>query len=419
MNETRLRERLRREPIPDEAGAEERAWSVVRTAYEGRTLAPPRPRFGRLAIALAGATLLAALLLSPAGAAVRDWIHDVVVGEDHAAPALTSLPAPGQLLVESQLGPWIVQEDGSKRLLGAYGEAAFSPHGRYVAVTDGHELDAVVADAAAVGEPAGTPRWTINAGNRVSLPAWSESGIRVAYRSGDELRVVQGDGKDDHVVAPSSAAVAPAWKPLTTTEERCVDPANGVAPCARNLLAYVDATGHLHVVDVDGGRELLRHTPFPFFPGDINDLAWSPDGHRLLVLGSEFAAVLRPDGGFVGKLLTGGESASFSPSGDELAVLEHDPRASGLHSTVTLLTNVESGGQPHRLYGGPGILKDLTWSPDGRWLLVAYPGADQWVFVPVHHGGDPEPVAGIADEFDAGSSSRSASFPRVSGWIDG
>jgi WD40 repeat protein len=418
VNEDRLRERLRREPVPDEAAAEDRAWNVVRSAYDARTAMPPKPRLGRLAIALAGAALLAALLLSPAGAAVRDWIHDVVEGEDHAAPSLTSLPAPGRILVESKLGPWIVQADGSKRLLGAYGQAAFSPHGRYVAVTDGRDLAAVVADAVAVGQPEGTPHWTVPASGPVSDPAWAPSGIRVAYVSGDELRVVGGDGKQDRRIANSVAPVAPAWKPLSPGEAQCVEPATGVANCARNVIAYVDPGRRLHVVDVDSGTELLRRTP-DALPGVVTDLAWSPDGHRLLVLGDQFAAVVRPDGSFAGKLLASGDAGSFSPSGDSVAVVERQQRPGGVHSVVTLITNLKDGGEPRRLYGGPGTLTDLTWSPNGRWLLVAYPGADQWVFIPVGHHGDPQPVAGIADEFDAGSRGRPAAFPRVTGWIDG
>jgi hypothetical protein len=420
VNEDRLRERLRREPVPDQAAAEDRAWNVVRSAYDDRTVVPPKPRFGRLAVALAGAAVLAGLLLSPAGAAVRDWIHDVVEGEDHAAPSLSSLPAPGEMLVESDLGPWIVHQDGSKRLLGAYGNAAFSPHGRYAAVTDGRELAAVVADAEAVGQPEGTPHWTITAPSRVRDPAWSPSGIRVAYRTEGQLHVVRGDGKEDRPLAASTASVAPAWKPLSPREQECVDPATGIAspPCARNVIAYVDPGQHLHVVDTDSGADLLKHGQAAF-PGVVTDLAWAPNGRRLLVLGDRFALVVRPDGGLAGKFLASGAAGSFSPTGDSVAIVERRQRPAGVHSVVTLITDLRNGGNAQRLYGGPGTLTDLTWSPNGRWLLVAYPGADQWVFIPVGHGGDPQPVAGIADEFDAGSPGRTSSFPRVSGWIAG
>ena len=55
-----------------------------------------------------------------------------VVGVEESAPALFSLPASGQLLVTADSGAWVVDEDGSKRLLGGYREASWSPFGRFV-----------------------------------------------------------------------------------------------------------------------------------------------------------------------------------------------------------------------------------------------------------------------------------------------
>ncbi len=92
---------------------------------------------------LAVAAGIAALVigLSPAGAKVGDLVEQmgdaVGLGEEDAKPALRSLPAAGELLVESAQGPWIVRDDGSKRLLGDYDEATWSPRGLFVAVTEG------------------------------------------------------------------------------------------------------------------------------------------------------------------------------------------------------------------------------------------------------------------------------------------
>ena len=33
------------------------------------------------------------------------------------------------------------------------------------------------------------------------------------------------------------------------------------------------------------------------------------------------------------------------------------------------------------LFSFGGELRGLTWSPDGRWLLVGSPASDQWVFI--------------------------------------
>src|ERR1700754_2378971 len=148
-SEARLRELLREAPLPDAEAAERRGRAVLAAAYAEREAAarpaPLRPR--RLALALAAATLLTALVLSPAGAAVRDWVDDVFTANVPAPePALTEIPGGGRLLVESGAGPWVVQADGSRRLLGAYAEATWSPRGLFVAGAAGSTLSALAAD---------------------------------------------------------------------------------------------------------------------------------------------------------------------------------------------------------------------------------------------------------------------------------
>jgi hypothetical protein len=52
----------------------------------------------------------------------------------------------------------------------------------------------------------------------------------------------------------------------------------------------------------------------------------------------------------------------------------------------------------------------VQWSPDGRWLLVAWRDANQWLFV---HAGHVVPVSNIAGAF---ASSGRAAFPTLGGW---
>ena len=190
MNKDReLEGRLRELAAPDEADAERRAWTVIRSAYARREPVVREPRRRRIALIAAAGVAALAIGLSPAGAKVGDLVSDVFSpeeGEPDAKPALRSLPAAGELLVESEQGPWVVREDGSKRLLGDYDFATWSPHGLFVAAARGRELLAL--------EPDGDPRWTLAARGRIADPRWSPSGFRIAYRSGDDLRVVAGDG---------------------------------------------------------------------------------------------------------------------------------------------------------------------------------------------------------------------------------
>src|SRR5919201_6473455 len=183
-----------RAPSEQQAGA--RSWEVVRAAYEAREpVAWPRrhPR------ALAAGALVAALVaaaLSPPG---RSVVHSPrkAVGVEHAETELFSLPAPGRLLVTGPGGTWIVNADGSRRRLGAYRDAAWSPHGLFVAATRGNELVAL--------DPKGKVRWSL-ARRSPRFPAWTgtRSDTRIAYVSRGRLRVVAGDGTGDRAIAPAA-----------------------------------------------------------------------------------------------------------------------------------------------------------------------------------------------------------------------
>jgi hypothetical protein len=97
------------------------------------------------------------------------------------------------------------------------------------------------------------------------------------------------------------------------------------------------------------------------------------------------------------------------------------------HSVVCSLTGVNCGegavvlgrttlgGFPtRRLFEGSGRFQDLTWSPDGRWLLLGWRDADQWLFIPAGHG-RVHAVSNISRQFDPGATGKAA-FPRISGW---
>ncbi len=401
MSEDRLKTLLAEVRVPDEDGAERRGLALVGAAFAERQPEPRQPALRRLAVAFAAVTLLAALLLTPAGAAVRDWIDDAFTsGVRNAEPALTDVPGGGRLLVQSASGPWVVQPDGSRRLLGSYGEATWSPRGLYVATTGEHTLSAV--------QPDGTVRWSLSAPAPVMMPSWSPSGFRIAYRAGRTLRVVAGDGSGDAEIDRDVAPVPPVWTPLPL-----------------HLLAYAKAGNLLRIVNSDTGEAVAEATARP----GIEALEWSPDGAQLLEV-TRRALWLR-DVAF-GKLVNGlrlgpprrlslppkvtVQSASFSPRDGTiaalLALLARGERAA--RSEVVLLS--AAGGAPRPLLTAPGRLSDLEWSPDGNRLLIGWPDADQWLFVPSAGAGKVRAVSGISAEFDPGGSTADSAFPQIEGW---
>lgn len=396
----RLRELLREVPVPGAEEAERRGRGLVEAAYAerlGGERAPSRrPALPRLALALAIATLLLALLLSPAGAAVRNWVDDVFTASTpRAEPGLTEIPGGGRLLVQGPAGPWVVQPDGSRRLLGRYDAASWSPRGLFVVVAAGRTLSAI--------EPGGTPHWSLTAPAAISDPRWSTSCCRIAYRSGAELRVVAGDGTGDRLIAASTAPVAPSWSPLGLLQ-----------------LAFVDGRGDLRIAETESGRTAGRAPAL----ADVEELEWGDRGSLLLEASAaalrlrrievaKLASRLRLGPGRRLPLPTGStlRDAALSPRGATAAAVVSHASATGRRSAVLLFSG--HGGPARRLLDVPGDLGELAWSPDARRLLVAWPDADQWLFLPVGRGRG-RSIAGVAAAFDPGR--RAASFPRLEGW---
>jgi hypothetical protein len=346
--------------VPVDRDAEERAWAIVRSAYAERTPVRRRSRAPlRVAIVLA---VLVAAVLSPAGSAVVDAVRRTL-GVEHAAPALFKLPAPGRVLVSGAGGTWVVAADGSKRRLGDYTQAAWSPHGLYVV---GATRDGV----AAIEPDDGEVHWSL-ARPAVAFPRWGGSRVdtRVAYLSQGRLRMVGGNGRGDRAVG-AAARVAPAWRPGDAL-----------------VLAYVTPAGRVVVRGAWRSKRL--------YPGALA-LAWSRDGRRLAL--ATQAAVVVFDGatGRAGTLPLGGVSALAYGRGGRLAVIRD--RAV-----------LELGPEGARtLFTAPGPLRGLAWSPDGRWLVTGLPGADQWIFV---GGRRVVAVSNIARQFGG--------VPSLDGWLRG
>jgi WD40 repeat protein len=383
---------LTRIELPDEHEARERAWHVVSRAYlehEPRRVVRSRRRPLILAVAAAAVGALIAVAVSPAGSSLVHSVREAV-GISKAAPALTRLPTGGQLLVSSGEGPWIVQPDGSKRLLGRYQQASWSPHGLFVAVTHKHELLAV--------DPRGTVHWSLARPGTISLPRWSPDGYRIAYLDGSTLRVVAGDGTGDHRFAVTVAHVAPAWQP------------NGHN---RHIFAFVTSTKTLYISNADTNELVARHrlTGIPFA------LFWTTDAKRLVAVAAHRITVFDARGRRLGTIPLNRNvvSAAIAPSRHRVAVVFAGAIAyAGIRSEIRSFDLDRLKTPSTDLFSGTGTFSSVAFSPDAHWLLVAWPTADQWVFVRTGGAERVTAVASISSQFEPGR--RRASFPALDGW---
>ena len=348
--------------------AERRAWEVVKRAYEERTPARAARRPGRrLVLALVvvlGA--LAAAVLSPPGRAVFHRVREAV-GIQQAEPALFSLPAPGRLLVVSAEhgGVWLVHDNGLKRRLGAYDDAQWSPHGRFVIATRGDELIALDVDHGV--------RWSLARRGPV-WPRWEGTRIdtRIAYMTPKGLRVVAGDGTGDHLLDRYAGDVPAAWEPARL-----------------HTVAYF-AGGAIVLREADT-RRLVWRAPIRVTP---SALEWSSDG-RYLAVTAQHRVIVFDAGGHLRRTVSslGSEliDVAFRPRTHRLAVSVRLPRRSEVR-----IVDIDHAGRARLLFAGPGVFGDIAWSPDGGTLLVAWPTADQWLFL---RGSRVRAVANIREQF--------------------
>jgi WD40-like Beta Propeller Repeat len=278
-----------------------------------------------------------------------------------------------------------VARDGSRRLLGSYTGATWSPHGLYVAAWSGADLSAVAPD--------GRVAWRLRTPGPVASAAWSPDGFRVAYRRAGGLGIVAGDGTGPRMLAAAVAPAGPAWR-----------------PGAPHTLAWVDAAGHVVVRDADSGALVWRSPGAVALP---RGLAWSADGRLLLVptaggllladpLANRVRAVRLPVGDRA-------VAAAWAPRGRRLAVVARRP-ASDLSRVIVARGGVEIADRP--VFETTGRLASPTWSPDGRRVLVRWVEADAWLLLPAAAAG-PQAVAisPVARRFGG--------TPTVRGWCCG
>ena len=382
-------------PLAGEAEAQRRTWQTVRAAFEERE---PVDSARDLSLRWLAPTALAAALLAaaitPTGRAVLGTVRDAigrerVVERTPSRPALFALPAPGRVLVNTPAGPWIVHRDGSKRRLGSYGLASWSPQGKFLVTTRGHELLAV--------DPKGQVRWSLARRGVISDRRWAPGdGYRIAYIADENLRVVAGNGENDRLFRrgfPPAVFVRVAWQPR-----------------ADHVLAAADRQGRIHLFAVDSNRRLWRtargETPVA--------VAWSSDGARLAVLGRQTLRVFSGSGRLVSAVrFREGVDLAFEPGSHRLAVVRRLPARNV--SQVLVVGGKRGRIERRPLFTGAGRVTGVAWSPNGRWLLVAWQSADQWLFVDGRRPRRIVAVSDITNQFGSGTS-RPRDFPQLGGW---
>jgi len=164
-------------------------------------------------------------------------------------------------------------------------------------------------------------------------------------------------------------------------------------------------------IDADSGRRIFA-TAATNGRSSILSLQWV--GARLLITSADRLQMLlgaqgRPLWTWTPPPGSRIVAASAAPDGGGVAVVVR----AGRTGQVLLRS---PAGTDRVLFAGPGSFVAPRWSPDGRWLLIPWRSADQWLFLQPGSGTTKlHAVARVAQQFSPGEPTA-ARFPTVTGW---
>jgi hypothetical protein len=166
----------------------------------------------RFRLAIAAAAVAFALGAGAAALAATGNLH-VKLGSpakhERSIPARLSVPAGTHGIAVVAGGRLWLATTGGLRIEGLPVSAAeLSPRALYAVVGIGSSLVALA--------PGGRRAWVHPTSGRVLGAAWSPDGLKIAYLvahpGGDELRMIEGDGSPDRLLAHGVRPVRPSWR---------------------------------------------------------------------------------------------------------------------------------------------------------------------------------------------------------------
>jgi hypothetical protein len=263
--ERRLQAAFERLPTPTaDASSRARAAAVA-------TVAPSRSRSrGTLAVAALAFTFV----VSAAAALAASGKLAIRLGER----AKATRPVPTRLAVPSGTSGiavvagghvWLATKGGLRIEALPVSTAELSPHALYAVVGIGSSLIALA--------PGNHRAWVERTDGRVVSASWSPDGLKIAYvvarRGGDELRMIEGDGSPDRLLAAAVRPAKPSWRRDSLA------------------VAYVDRKGRPAVFDL--GTDSIRTFDTRSCGGGARQVVYDRTAPALAVVSPRGVAVVR------------------------------------------------------------------------------------------------------------------------------